>query len=171
MFDSWEDNRASMAHHADDRAEGARHQMADAKLVERFVLGGNATFTLQSVATGKRFTYKVSTPNDFNPDRPIWFVNVLTGQDNDHDFSYVGQIKRAGISYRYEHGRKARMAMSAPAMVAFIWWSRHMFERDHMPEGVEFWHEGRCGACGRKLTVPESIELGFGPDCAERLGL
>ena len=27
------------------------------------------------------------------------------------------------------------------------------------------WHEGRCGRCGRKLTVPESIEAGYGPEC------
>jgi hypothetical protein len=33
------------------------------------------------------------------------------------------------------------------------------------------WHEGRCGRCGRKLTVPESIESGFGPECASILGL
>lgn len=36
-----------------------------------------------------------------------------------------------------------------------------------LPE-CEVWHEGRCGRCGRKLTVPESIETGIGPDCAKR---
>lgn len=27
-----------------------------------------------------------------------------------------------------------------------------------------------CGACGRELTHPDSIPVGIGPDCAERLG-
>jgi len=27
----------------------------------------------------------------------------------------------------------------------------------------------RCGRCGRVLTVPESVESGFGPECIGRL--
>ena len=30
--------------------------------------------------------------------------------------------------------------------------------------GLEVWHEGRCGKCGRKLIVPESIARGIGPE-------
>ena len=30
---------------------------------------------------------------------------------------------------------------------------------------------GRCGVCGRTLTDPDSIELGIGPICAEKLGM
>jgi hypothetical protein len=37
--------------------------------------------------------------------------------------------------------------------------------------GCEVYHEGRCGRCNRKLTVPESIETGLGPECASKLGL
>ncbi|MGQ4872128.1 MAG: DUF6011 domain-containing protein, partial [Candidatus Thorarchaeota archaeon] len=32
-----------------------------------------------------------------------------------------------------------------------------------LPEKVRIWHEGKCGRCGRRLTVPESIESGYGP--------
>jgi hypothetical protein len=28
---------------------------------------------------------------------------------------------------------------------------------------------GRCGLCGRKLTDPESVERGIGPDCVQKL--
>lgn len=35
--------------------------------------------------------------------------------------------------------------------------------------GLQIFHEGRCGRCGRVLTVPESVETGFGPECAGRL--
>jgi hypothetical protein len=31
------------------------------------------------------------------------------------------------------------------------------------------YHEGRCGACGRRLTTPESISSGLGPVCAGRI--
>jgi hypothetical protein len=36
---------------------------------------------------------------------------------------------------------------------------------DDLPESLEIWHEGSCLRCGRKLTVPESIESGYGPEC------
>jgi hypothetical protein len=40
-----------------------------------------------------------------------------------------------------------------------------------LPSGWEFRHEGRCGRCGRTLTVPESIDSGFGPECINLAGL
>ena len=30
---------------------------------------------------------------------------------------------------------------------------------------------GKCGMCGHKLTTPESIKRGIGPECAGKLGL
>jgi hypothetical protein len=36
---------------------------------------------------------------------------------------------------------------------------------------IKIWHCGRCGACARALSVPASIKTGFGPDCAEKLGI
>jgi hypothetical protein len=38
-----------------------------------------------------------------------------------------------------------------------------------VPEGYAVHHEGRCGRCGRPLTVPSSIETGLGPDCAAKI--
>jgi hypothetical protein len=32
---------------------------------------------------------------------------------------------------------------------------------------IEIWHQGRCGKCGKVLTVPKSIESGFGPECSK----
>jgi hypothetical protein len=31
----------------------------------------------------------------------------------------------------------------------------------------EVWHEGKCGKCGRALTVPSSILTGIGPECSK----
>lgn len=53
----------------------------------------------------------------------------------------------------------------------FAWLWRFLVDEKPLPEGVQFWHEGRCGRCGRRLTVPGSIEIGFGPDCASELGI
>lgn len=53
---------------------------------------------------------------------------------------------------------------------AFPWvWDRVRFGSD-LPPNVEVWHEGGCCHCAHKLTVPASIELGLGPDCASKCG-
>lgn len=53
--------------------------------------------------------------------------------------------------------------------LGFAWlWGRIVHEKD-LPEKAQVWHEGRCGACNRPLTVPESIENGLGPVCASRV--
>ena len=65
------------------------------------------------------------------------------------------------------HGRfvPRRGAPPAPSAVAFGWvWERRQ-RLDALP--CEVWHEGRCGKCGRVLTVPESLILGLGPECAQ----
>jgi hypothetical protein len=43
-------------------------------------------------------------------------------------------------------------------------WTKLMI--GHIPETIAVLHDGRCGACGRLLTDPESILRGLGPKCA-----
>lgn len=123
-----------------------------------FALAGNARFTLRNSATGNRFTYRVRA----SADGRIYFVSLLSGADNENAYTYLGTIK-AG---RYQHGRRSRIGTDAPSARAFEWaWPRI----ENLPAVVEVWHEGRCGRCGRALTVPESLALGLGPECAKAL--
>lgn len=135
-----------------------------------FMLAGNATFTFRSTKTGERFTYKVSQaePTPKYPD-PAWFVAVLTGPENTSDYQYAGLIRKRGDDVlTFAWTGKSRFASTAPCVNAFRWtFLRLSFNR--MPGNVEIWHEGRCGRCGRKLTVPESIAAGLGPECAGRV--
>lgn len=182
LFDNdgppWEDENGRRWQTADGRGILLGHhgpsmtgRLATAEAAEQFILAGNATVTLRSVATGARFTFKVKKPDDFKEDRPIWFVSLLNGPDNDRDFQYMGQLRLAQGTYRYDHGKKSRVGLKATSTAAWVFFTRNLFERNRLHEGVECWHEGRCGRCNRKLTVPESVELGFGPDCAEEMGL
>ncbi len=131
------------------------------KNVKKFILGGKSTFTFRSIKTGQRFTYKIVRPSKEKPH----FVRVLTGADNSRDYTFLGTIFD-GLSYR--PGRRSSIGHAAPSNRAFIWaWSAIC--QGQLPETLEVWHEGRCGKCGRKLTVPESIERGFGPVCLENV--
>ena len=129
-----------------------------------FLLGGKATFTLLSQNTGVRFTYKVAVAKD-NEDR--FFVSLLDGPDNWSNYAYIGLMNRDGS---FRRTPKSGVTEDAPSFKAISWFLRHIFGGTDMPKGDEFWHEGKCGACGRKLTVPASIQSGLGPVCAERLG-
>jgi hypothetical protein len=124
-----------------------------------FILGGNARFTIRSKKTGTRFSYRVRKSEDGS----IFFVSVLTGSDNDSDFSYIGTLTPRGP---YRHGKKSKITSTAPSAAAFAWfWGSLYAGRPSLSDQVEVFHEGRCGRCARALTVPESIESGFGPEC------
>lgn len=146
------------------------HRLNTFTQIARFVLAGNATFTLVSKATGQRFTYKVRAPKE-QRGSVTHFVSLLNGADNEGDYVYLGLLRQTGSDPtfpRFEHGAKSRVSADAPSARAVAWFWRQV-ERGEVPESVEVWHEGRCARCGRKLTVPESIESGFGPECVTKI--
>ena len=136
-------------------------QITDAAKALKFIYGGKAIFTLVSKVTGKRYTYRTRLGGDGGP---LIFADLLTGPDNSSDYMYLGHF--------WARGSKGLMAggkgnPSHPAFAALDW-TLLMLHGNHMPSTLEFWHEGRCARCGRRLTTPESIESGFGPECVKK---
>jgi len=131
--------------------------------ITAFVLAGNSRFTLVNPLTGNRFTFRVRKGEG---EAAPYFVSVLTGSDNEGDYSYLGCL--FDDAAKFVVTGKSRISRDAPSAKAFAWfWGRQYQGRELGP--VQFWHEGRCGKCGRALTVPESIETGLGPVCAEKV--
>lgn len=130
-----------------------------------YMTAGKATVTFVSKASGVRFTYRLTQSEDGQ----CYFVGLLSGPDNTSDYQYMGYIRRD----IYRHGRKVArpgdITMAAPSAKAFAW-SWQQLAGGRLPEALEVWHEGRCGRCARKLTVPSSVARGFGPECAEKMG-
>jgi hypothetical protein len=77
----------------------------------------------------------------------------------------------ARAAYRYVPGKKSRIGPDAPSAKAFAWLFPKLAAGAKLDDLVELYHEGRCGRCGRTLTVPESVATGFGPNCAAELGV
>lgn len=128
----------------------------------RFILAGNATFTIVSAKTGSRFTYKIRA-KEIEGGRTLHFVSVLTGADNEADYTFLGTIFKGKT---FKHSPKSHIGVDAPSAKAFAWsFTRIMADA---LEGASVHHEGKCGRCGRKLTVPSSIDIGLGPECADR---
>jgi hypothetical protein len=137
---------------------------ADPAAQRAFVLAGRAVFTVQNAATGGRFTYRVSRHRE-----GVAFVTVLTGPDNEGDYSYLGTLRQCRKGWYYNHGAKSHVRRDAPSAVAFAWLWKRLRWGWPLPPSVTLHHEGRCARCGRALTVPESIAAGYGPECIGRL--
>jgi len=136
--------------------------------VRKFVLAGNATVTIKSRRTQTRFTFRIRTPKTQRQATAIWFVSLLSGPDNTFNYSYLGQIRGQGA---YDHGRKSKVSTQAESVKAFMWfWQAIQTNRQDLFDLMEVWHEGRCGRCNKKLTVPESISSGYGPECIKMMG-
>jgi hypothetical protein len=142
-----------------DMADKAK--LEDPKAIKEFVLSGKAFFTLVSKKTGARFTYRVAPPKD---GVGIHFVNVLVGPDNWTNYKYFGHIRDG----KFAVGKKSKIDASAPSVQAFAWFWKNL---DTCLSQMDFWHEGKCGKCGKKLTVPASVSCGFGPECADAMGV
>lgn len=162
----------------------------------KFVLAGDAVFTIHNTITDVRMTYRVQRAKGDDAGRP-WFVKVLTGPNNMQDYSYLGTIfitDEGGIIYR--HGKKSHILDTAPSAKGIAWFVRNIDDLivakrelakaelfgnpaaeakiakiEESMNRLDYYHEGRCGRCARRLTVPTSITVGLGPECVEAMGL
>lgn len=156
--------------HTEFQPQSGRMNNTDEVL--KFVMAGNAYFTLRSVRTGTRFTYRIAMPKAARvAPHPWYYISLLNGPDNTSNYMWMGTICGDG-KFRQQKKVSTAPGMDAPSMRAILWFLRYLQEstnRNQLPMDVEFWHEGRCGRCGRLLTVPESIARGIGPECAGRV--
>lgn len=120
--------------------------------IRGFITSGKAIFAVTSLKTQNRFTFKVTQSSS----KKSYYVKVLSGRDNENDYRYIGYIGKDDLFHA---------SCTAPSAEAFQWLWLNIISGKPEPENIELRHEGRCGRCGRKLTVPHSIESGFGPEC------
>ena len=132
----------------------------------------NGTFTVHNPATGNHRTFEIKTrPDDakFAPGKRV--IALLNGPDNEGDYQGFGFVDDTGISVwrnkRGMHGQKstwevyARMVWEMLTNPASSWHQR----------GLTIEASKRCLCCNRKLTTPESLAVGYGPECSEKLGI
>ena len=145
-------------------AESASHYlMADAdRPAKRWT---TKIVTLRSAKTGQHYTYKVTRPPGDGSARP-WLVYVLNGPNNREDYIYLGLLTPEAD---WKHTAKSSVPVTAPAFLAFDFLAHAVLQQGRMPTTLEVFHEGKCGRCGRKLTTPESVARGIGPECASVL--
>lgn len=142
--------------------------------IKEFFVAGKAIFTIEvplqfqkDFRTNPHYTFKILLKEGKNNNPDAHFVYLLNGPDNTYSYSYVGKFNPL----------TGQMALTAKSKVSNDAWSVRLFRRvmarifEGHPEAIEqagfnVHHEGKCGKCGRKLTVPESIKTGLGPICS-----
>lgn len=128
------------------------------------ICAGNATFTIHN-DKGTHFTYRVKHAgrgNSLDRTSPL-FVSVLTGPCNETAYTYMGIVTKDGYVKLTAKSHFKDDSLSVKVLRHFLYLLR---EGKTIPEGYGIHHEGKCLRCGRKLTTPESVERGLGPECA-----
>jgi len=145
-------------------------------ITKDFILGGSAIFTIEVPEDAQKrsgaqahYTFRISSFRS-NPDDEkshlLWSVALLAGPDNTKDYQYVGMLDPSTGDIRAT--KKSRFPDSSPMFKLIRWFVKRIWKGEAAVKGWEAHHEGQCARCGRKLTTPESIERGFGPECWQR---
>lgn len=115
---------------------------------------------------GEYRTLKVRTQDDdagFKPGARL--ISYLNGPDNWRNYEGFGEIEPGNrLKVWRKHEGATTIIRAALALLA---------GKEAMVDGLKAYgkQSGSCGLCGKKLTTPESLELGIGPICASKLGI
>lgn len=142
-----------------------------------YIMAGDATFTFLSVKTTKRFTFKCEQSKKYDETlkkvvkQDRWFVSVLTGRNNDSDYSYIGTIdSKSNNKWILRFTAKSKVTKEAPSAIAFNFildaLQNSVSSIDKLRDKLKIFHDGNCSKCGRHLTDPISTAIGQGPICA-----
>ena len=137
------------------------------ELGKDFFFGGKAIFTVESLKSGEHKTFKIQQTKA-NPRFPTqsFMLSLLTGPCNETAYEYIGIVDESTGNLRLT--KASRRNEGSPDVLTFRWLMKHLFT-DKVLTNAKVHHEGKCGCCGRKLTVPESITRGIGPECWSRI--
>ena len=120
----------------------------------------NGTFTFSNNARATHRTLRLRTQKadaSFLPGARV--VSVLTGSDNSDFGSWtaVGTLEEKGFRAFRKH-QDTKLAQVAGWAVKVLLTAP--------PEGIEVLESRTCARCNRRLTRPDSIHRGLGPECA-----
>lgn len=126
----------------------------------------NGTYTMRRVETGEHRTFKIRTVKDGALEGKR-IVALLTGPDNRTDFTGFGFVEDDRISVWKKcrgDGKKSAYEWYAE-MLVHLGCEDGTF-RDH---AYTVTVSKKCLKCNRKLTNPESLMTGYGPECGGRI--
>ncbi len=125
----------------------------------------NGTFTVQNRLTGEHRTFRIRTQKadaKFAPGERV--VALMTGSDNETAYTGFGFVTENGINV----WNSKRIAGGYTAYAALLWSLAVDSCFSQYAEKYSLTASKKCIRCNRKLTTPESLAAGIGPECAGR---
>lgn len=132
----------------------------------RLLLAGKSTLTLRNPARGTHIRVRMYNRKDHSTGKPssCYFLKVSLLGDGDAGYKYAGAY--FSDSKRFKAAPELEVDPPLAAVVSLI---LRAIDTPNVLSAAEIMHEGKCCRCGRKLTHPESIETGLGPECGGRV--
>lgn len=121
-------------------------------------------FTVQSPLDAKHRTFRVKTSAKSGKT----VIGILTGSNNLSDYTWFGYLVGTEVRFwknpRYGY---ETFGVTMPIGNAEVLECVAAILNDANGAGLRFATEYKnCSRCGKVLTVPESIEIGMGPECS-----
>lgn len=134
-----------------------------------YMLAGKSEFVLHSTKTNQDFCYRLNKKEKIDKENEyIYFLNIKQGRD----WKYAGVIwfKNEENKFYFSKGAKGEIDSNNLDVKSLV------FVLNKLQQGLEpqyclVYHTGKCGRCGKKLTTPESILTGLGPECCKKVGI
>lgn len=136
-------------------------------LLPHLFFAGRACLTFFNRQTGSHMTVhsrQVRDREDQSKKLPIFYIYVSLLNDGDHGKKFAATFFQTTMTYKL--GRDVQPNSQLAKVMQFL---QHSLKNPKLVSdlGAEVMHEGKCCRCNRPLTHPESIGLGFGPECWE----
>lgn len=130
------------------------------KYIRDFLLAGKCTCSIENTKTRNKYLFEV---NANKKNDKMFFIQSITGMGKIYG-GYI-LIKEDG-SLSYNQGPKGQITDDDMRIQALMYVLKNY---DRLPPYVVVQHLGRCARCRRKLTDPDSIRRGLGPECAKKV--
>jgi hypothetical protein len=132
----------------------------------------NGTYTIENRETHEHRTFRVRTqPDDakFAPGSRI--VSLLTGADNESDYTGFGFVlPNKVVVWRKKRSSVAGQLSDFEIYASMLWVLASNGDASRWSRKYCLHLSSTCIRCNRKLTTPESIIAGIGPECAAAVG-
>ena len=138
-----------------------------------FFTSGSAVFTVDNGRVDKdhrRYTYWIQERKHYGGVLHH-YVRYLAGADNTNwrNYIYLGMLNTDDDTWLVEPTTKSRFTSSHNLFQAINWALEVVRGGNPPPANALIIHEGRCARCSRRLTTPESITRGIGPECLSKI--
>jgi len=129
------------------------------------LFAGKTTLTISNNRK-EHYTFRVDKVGETNP---RYIVKLLTGPDNSRDYTYLGMMFNEDVK-PVVITKASKFNKDSIPYKTFVFIQKVLSGHKELPEGYSILPSGTCFRCNRKLTTPESISLGYGPECAKLMG-